>query len=319
MSVQWLFTIGLLLVSVQTNAFTLITFDVDGTLVKGSGQAAAESAHAKAFSHAVGTILGDGKSVTPVAKALPGNLYHGSTDGLISLRLAKATLGIDTDVSYPKLEQIFQCMFEYMSACSDEEVANLISPLPGVLDQLKTLSQINDEVMCGLVTGNVEGIARLKMRAVGVWDTQALSPPSPMQKTWPGTEDIAFLGGFGSDFCSGNIDDIARNHLDRGEQIAIATERCRSLLQDEPTKQLERVVHVGDAPADVLAAKAFSETLKGGEDNLCVGMVAVATGSYSAEKLRVQAGETIPGKWEPVVLEDGMNDPNFLAACGASQ
>ncbi|KAL3933017.1 MAG: hypothetical protein SGBAC_010579 [Bacillariaceae sp.] len=315
MSIRW-FCIGLLVLLVRTNAFTLITFDVDGTLVKGSGQAAAEGAHAKAFSHAVGSILGDGKPVTPVAESLPVHLYHGSTDGLILLRLAKATLGIDTDVSYPKLEEMFQCMFDYMASCSDEEIANHIAPLPGVLDQLKQLSGMNDEVMSGLVTGNVEGIARLKMRAVGVWDTQALSPPSAMQKSWHGTEDISFLGGFGSDFCSGNIKDIARNHLDRGEQIAIATKRCQGLLQDEPAKQLERVVHVGDAPADVLAAKAFSETLKG--DKLCVGMVAVATGSYSAEELKELAGESIPGKWEPVVLEDGMNDPNFFTACGVS-
>ena len=58
-----------------TNAFTLITFDVDGTLVKGSGQAAAESAHAKAFAHAVGTVLGDGKPVTKVADALPASTF----------------------------------------------------------------------------------------------------------------------------------------------------------------------------------------------------------------------------------------------------
>jgi len=243
------------------------------------------------------------------------DLYHGSTDGLILLRLAKATLDIDTDASYPKLEDMFQCMFDYISSCSDEEIANHIAPLPGVLDQLAELSKMKDKLMCGLVTGNVEGIARLKMRAVGVWDTNSLSPPSPMQKTWPGTEEISFLGGFGSDFCSGNIEDIARNHLDRGEQIAIAAKRCQELLQDEPTKKLTRVVHVGDAPADVLAAKAFSETK---DNDLCVGMVAVATGSYSADELKELAGESVPGKWEPAVLQDGMNAPEFLEACGVA-
>jgi hypothetical protein len=78
---------------------------------------------------------------------------------------------------------------------------------------------------------------------------------------------------------------------------------------------------VGDAPADVLAAKSFSEQLRNTEnqdDNitLCVGMVAVATGSYSAEELRELAGTPIPGTWEPVVLERGMSDPDFLKACG---
>lgn len=66
---KWLaFTLFL---PISTFALTLITFDVDGTLVKGSGQAAAESAHAKAFSKAVGKVLGGGPSVTPVAEALP--------------------------------------------------------------------------------------------------------------------------------------------------------------------------------------------------------------------------------------------------------
>ena len=35
------------LLPISAVAFSLITFDVDGTLVKGSGQAAAQSAHAK--------------------------------------------------------------------------------------------------------------------------------------------------------------------------------------------------------------------------------------------------------------------------------
>jgi hypothetical protein len=171
---------------------------------------------------------------------------------------------------------------------------------------------MKDNVMCGLVTGNVEGVARQKMKAVGILDTNALSRPCTSQKDWTGSEAIGFLGGFGSDFCSGDIDNIERNHLDRGEQIAIATQRCQNVLRNE--KILKRVVHVGDAPADVLAAKWFSETHQ--DDKLCVGMVAVATGSYSADELREMAGDVIPGKWEPVILEKGMADPKFLSACG---
>ena len=51
--------------TVTARTFTLITFDVDGTLVKGSGQASDASAHARAFAHAVGAILGNG-SPTPL-------------------------------------------------------------------------------------------------------------------------------------------------------------------------------------------------------------------------------------------------------------
>jgi hypothetical protein len=58
MLVAWLVAIAAVVPQeVLTDAFTLITFDVDGTLVKGSGQAADTSAHSRAFSHAVGAVL----------------------------------------------------------------------------------------------------------------------------------------------------------------------------------------------------------------------------------------------------------------------
>jgi hypothetical protein len=122
-------------------------------------------------------------------------------------------------------------MYQYICELDQEEIGRYISPLPGVIEQLQVLSNLKDSVMCGLVTGNVEGIARKKMKAVGIYDTNALSPPCASQKTWKGTEDIAFLGGFGSDYCSGNIDDLQYNHLDRGQQIAIAAKRCQNILQ----------------------------------------------------------------------------------------
>jgi phosphoglycolate phosphatase-like HAD superfamily hydrolase len=334
----WRWTSSFLLVLVATTitllppagAFTLITLDVDGTLIQGSGRAAEASAHARAFSHAVQTVLGEnGKTtattttVPPVAQALPRHLYHGSTDGLILLRLAQATLGMEASRSFPKLHDMMDCMYQYMLELEEEEIARYISPLPGVMEHLTTLaSEHQDSVMCGLVTGNVEGIARLKMKAVGIYDTGALAEPCMTQKVWEGTQDISFLGGFGSDFCSGDITDLDRNHLDRGEQIAIAARRCQRQLErrnGNAPPSLTRVVHVGDAPADVLAAKALSEgllTTKIPSDDLCVRMVAVATGSYPAEELRELAGDPVPGRWEPVILEKGMGDPEFLKACG---
>lgn len=200
----------------STAAFTLITFDVDGTLVQGSGQAADSSAHARAFSYAVGKVLGDGTPVTPVAQALERKDYHGSTDGLILLRLARATLGIGKDsgvfdndnsnISQETLDQLFDTMYDYIAKLKDDEVAEGIQVLPGVLGHLDTLASMQQQsagsnspsLACGLVTGNVEGIARRKMRAVGVLATGALSPPSTDQlqqkdRTWTGmTMILAF-------------------------------------------------------------------------------------------------------------------------------
>lgn len=313
--------------SSSSSSCTLITFDVDGTLVHGSGRAASESVHARAFSHAVATVCNHGKPVAPVAQALPRRLYHGSTDGLILLRLVQATCGnrISPQAAFAQLDKLMDCMYEYVMTFDDDAITEHIQPLPGVLEHLQTLAARKDDgdesgVYCGLVTGNVEGIARRKIKAVGVWDTGALGPPcrSQLQK-WTETTPYSFLGGFGSDYCSGDVQNLARNHLDRAQQIVIATERCRrNLATMSSAAPLRRVVHVGDAPADVLAAKAFAEYQQNKDENekLTVGMVAVATGSYSAEELKELCGKPIPGQWEPVVLEDGMASPDFLKACG---
>jgi phosphoglycolate phosphatase-like HAD superfamily hydrolase len=300
------------------NAFTLITFDVDGTLVRGSGQGADTSAHSRAFAHAVGSIWTEtgGAPVQPVAQALPQHLYHGSTDGLILMRLAKATLDIPPEVSFPRLPEMMDAMYRYIAELSDIDVARGIEPLPTVLDKLKILSTMKDRVMCGLVTGNVEGIARRKMHAVGIWQTGALAVAAANQRGWPGSQDIAFLGGFGSDYCSGDITDLTRNHLDRARQIGIAVERGQSLARPG-RRRLERVVHVGDAPADVLAAKAFALNRNDNVNDLPVLMIATATGSYSAAELQELAGANVPDQWECVVLEDGIADARFISlACG---
>ena len=293
---------------------TLITFDVDGTLVKGAaGQSAEKSAHARAFSHGLSEVLGKGtKPVVPLpAEVLPAEKFHGSTDGLIALRLADAVLGIPPAEAEGKLPLIFRSMYEYCARLSDQEMICGIDPLPGVLATLTSLAGRSD-VVCGLVTGNVEGIARKKMRSVGVLATGALAPAA-VEQTWSGEDDAAFLGGFGSDFCSGDISDMARNHLDRAEQIVIATERARSLLG--PGSRLTRVVHVGDAPADVLAAKHCADDARLGAGTV-VGCVGVATGSYSAAMLTELCGPARPGVWEPVVLEEGLADARFVEACG---
>ena len=316
----------------STEAFTLLTFDVDGTLVSSSGWA--KSAHGRAYPHAVKTILGNiniqnnEKPVTvpSVPDALMREEYHGSTDGLILLRLARAALDTPPETAAAHLDDMFACMYDYISELDDEEVGAGLTVLPGVINTLESLADMNDDVICGLVTGNVEGIARRKMRAVGVHQTGALTPPSASQaasKSWPGVDDIGFLGGFGSDYCSGDVDDATRNYLDRGEQIAIAVDRCRELIsgmdgeESDGKQNLKRVIHIGDAPADVLAAKSFSQQCQKEGDDLCVGMVAVATGSYSAAELKELTGEPVKGTWEPVVVEDGMADTDlFLRACG---
>lgn len=116
-------------------------------------------------------------------------------------------------------------MYRFVSQCSNNEVATGITPLSGVITTLETLAAeyVDKGVACGLVTGNVEGIARRKIHALGIYDTGALTKLQQPQghRKWDGAEHIRFLGGFGLDFCSGDIYNLDRNYLDRGEQIAI--------------------------------------------------------------------------------------------------
>jgi phosphoglycolate phosphatase-like HAD superfamily hydrolase len=298
---------------------TLITFDVDGTLVHGSSSAAEISSHAKAFSYGVGKTFSTDlnefqvKHPYPLA-AIDGKYYHGSTDGLIVLHFARATCDTPPSEGLQKLSVAFRHMYDYIARLPDSEMCRGIEALPGVVDTLHKLANddiVKDHVLCGLVTGNVEGIARKKMRAVGILATGVLSRKAAEQD-WDGENDAAFLGGFGSDYCSGDLSDYTRNYKDRGEQIVIAYKRAKSLLSDH--QEIVRVVHVGDAPSDVLAAKYCAEENKLG-DGVVMSCIAVATGKFTATDLSSLFSDVIPGKWEPHLLENGVADPSFLEKC----
>jgi hypothetical protein len=79
-------------------------------------------------------------------------------------------------------------------------------------------------------------------------------------------------------------------------------------------QEIVRVVHCGDAPGDVLAAKYCMEHNKF-DDGVAVSCIAVATGRFSAEHLSSLFGDSQHGKWEPMVLEKGLADPSFIDAC----
>lgn len=296
---------------------TLITFDVDGTLVQGSSDAASRSVHSRSFVSAVGKIFGGDeqffKKGHPTA-VIPSEKFHGCTDGLIALNIAKFGLDLDPSDTFDKLQDVFNEMFDYVAAHSDDEVSKGIDALPGVIENLKDIAKLREEggVLCGLVTGNVEGIARKKMRAVGVLATQALSPPSEeqLQRTWAGYEECAFLGGFGSDYCSGDIEDASRIYKDRGEQILICVRRAQSMMGSD--EKLGRVVHVGDALADVMAARYCREHL---DKDILVGCVGVGTGRWGVDQLTEAAGVATEGYFEPIVLEEGIKDSRFMEYC----
>ena len=298
---------------------TLITFDVDGTLIHGSSAKAEHSKHANAFAYAVGKFIGGEQQLhlripTPLT-AIPSDRYHGATDGLIALKLINS-LYKKKDVKHEELQQIFRLMYEFYSSHSDEDAIEGTNVLPGVIEKLMILAneRKNGKLMVGLVTGNVEGIARKKMRATKIYDTGIFTCKAADQH-FDGENHHTFLGGFGSDYCSFDIDDKSRLYKDRAEQIHIAYQRSLSLLS--MNQEISRIIHVGDAPSDVLAIKHLYDEKKL-PPTVCISCIAVATGKYSSNELHSLIGDPVQNKWDPHVLEKGIADDRFIDICTCS-
>ena len=308
------------LASVVKERVTLITFDVDGTLIHGSSARAEHSKHANAFTYAVGKYIGGEQQLhlripTPL-NVIPSERYHGATDGLIALNLINS-LYKRKDVKPDELQQIFRLMYEFYASHSDEDAIEGTDVLPGVLDKLKILANERTNgkpIMIGLVTGNVEGIARKKMRATRIYDTGVFTRKAADQ-LFDGENHHTFLGGFGSDYCSFNIDDTSRLYKDRAEHIHIAYQRSLSLLS--VNQEIGRIIHVGDAPNDVLAIKHLYDE-KRLPSGVCVSCIAVATGKYTSDELNALIGEPVKDKWDPYVLETGLADDRFIDICTRS-
>jgi phosphoglycolate phosphatase len=161
--------------------------------------------------------------------------------------------GFKKEEIFPRLPELTAAMIHYAELNSEMAGAGL-ELLPGVKETLTALSK-RDDVVFGLVTGNLEPIAWIKMKALGIKD--CFSSPN--------------FGGFGSDHCSGDVDS---SFNDRAEFIRIA--RARAAERHGLTAAaIREQFHVGDAPTDVQAAELAGATAVG-----------VATGIFTAPQLQ---------------------------------
>ncbi|XP_068664609.1 uncharacterized protein [Aristolochia californica] len=103
-----------------------------------------------------------------------------------------------------------------------KDIAEGLEVLPGVNALLDALSS-KKNVVVGLVTGNLEEFAWMKMEGLGI--RKYFTVPN--------------IGGFGSD------------HSDRGQLVKIAAERAEKLVPGG----FDLRVHVGDTPSDIRAAE----------------------------------------------------------------
>jgi phosphoglycolate phosphatase-like HAD superfamily hydrolase len=185
----------------------LVLFDIDGTLVTARG------AGRTAFNRALEEVFG---TVGPAEK---GYDFRGRTD-LRILHDLMAAAGFSREHIVARAEACFAAYVRELEVVIGDGAR--VQVLPGVPALVRALSE-RDDVVVGLLTGNVEAGARVKLAATGLW---------PLFR----------VGAWGSD-------DIDRRNLP-----AIACERARAVAGHE--FPFERVVIIGDTPLDVDCARA---------------------------------------------------------------
>ncbi len=188
------------------DAELLVLFDIDGTLLLTDG------AGRVAIRQALEAVYG-------TSGHMEGYTFHGKTDPQIIVELMRSA-GLEEGAVRARMSEIWPIYLEIL----DRELAirraeNRITVLPGVAELLAALKS-RPGVSLGLLTGNIEQGARLKLAAAGV--------------PW-----LFDAGGYGSD-------SEARSEIAR-----VAVERSRSAVGT-----LQAVLVVGDTPEDIACARA---------------------------------------------------------------
>ena len=191
----------------------LVLFDIDGTLLNSGGMGRA------AMQRALGLVFGS-----------PGNpsyRYDGKTDKQIVRDVMRLEGHTDEHID-ARMEKLIELYLDGLRQGAKSGKFN-VRPLEGVPELLDALEARNDVVL-GLLTGNVEPGARLKLTAAGI------------------DPDRFRVNAFGSD------------HEHRPELPAIAQKRAGQTLGLDIAG--DRLVVIGDTPADIecgrsLGAKAI--------------------------------------------------------------
>jgi phosphoglycolate phosphatase-like HAD superfamily hydrolase len=180
----------------------LTFFDIDNTLIQSS------TGHVEALLLSIAEVYGLEASIEVIN-------HHGMTDQEIITRLLEE-YGIDRAAIKSGLKDCMESMSrKYAEIVNSEKIV----VMRGVFDLLPKLEQ--NGVILGLVTGNLEKIARCKLKKIGI-------------------DQFFKIGGFGSD------------HINRGELVKIAIQRAGDRFN---CGHKRRVFHFGDAPQDMKAGR----------------------------------------------------------------
>ncbi|HYE90001.1 MAG TPA: haloacid dehalogenase-like hydrolase, partial [Terriglobales bacterium] len=185
----------------------LFLFDIDGTLIVARG------AGREAFNRALRAVYG-------TAGPEEGQYdFRGKTDPRILLDLMTAA-GLSPGEIAAGAARFYETYVEELAAVIGD--GRRVTVMPGIADVVRALARREDAVV-GLLTGNIEGGARVKLAPTGLW---------PLFR----------LGAYGSD------------HIDRRELPAVACARARQVVGHDFS--FDRVTIIGDTPLDVDCARA---------------------------------------------------------------
>ncbi len=181
----------------------LALFDIDKTLIMGS-----KAKDTISFPEAFRKIYNVNAGIDIINP-------HGMTDQQIIIEVMRKK-GLNDEEIMPKLRECMQAMIDSFSNIVEND--NIIV-LDGVKELLEELNK--NDILIGLVTGNLEQIARAGLKKAGI-------------------DHYFSIGGFGSD-------DINRTRL-----VHLAIKRAE---QKAGFKQQDNVFLFGDAPQDMKAGK----------------------------------------------------------------
>jgi phosphoglycolate phosphatase-like HAD superfamily hydrolase len=203
----------------------LLLFDIDGTLlIRGAAE------HALALHDAIEEVWGVDLRGVRVQTG-------GRTDPDIAREIL--VTGGEVDARMPAFaERLVARYAELVPADLSDRLA------PGAAQVLDRLAA-DRSISLSLVTGNLEGVARLKLRAAGI-----------------GRHFVEGQGGFGSD------------SPDRADLPAVARARAGTAWEAGAPWPRERTMVIGDTPRDIACARADG-----------VRVVAVPTGPFAAAEL----------------------------------
>jgi phosphoglycolate phosphatase len=186
----------------------LVLFDIDGTLLssEGMGRAAMQGALAEVFG----------------SPGNPSYRYDGKTDKQIVRDVMRLEGHTDEHID-SRMEKLIDVYLEGLRSGAKGGKFN-VRPLEGVVEVLDAL-ETRDDVVLGLLTGNVEPGARVKLTAAGI------------------NPDRFRVNAFGSD------------HEHRPQLPGIAQRRASETLGLEIVGQ--RLVVIGDTPADIECGRSL--------------------------------------------------------------